>query len=294
MSLPFDEEKTLEFVGWMEARGLKSGTMSAYLSGVRAYHIASGYSEPKLRLPMVKLILKGQGNWDKLQAKLNGVTGRLPVTITMMKFIKNKLIKAKWPLMEKRLFWAVATIAWSGAFRIHELCSRTKTEFDPQTTLLWRDITTGNITIKGENLDSISVHVKSPKIDRIGAGDDIEVFQLGNFMCPTAAMDKYRECNRLREEPDMPVFRLDSGECFTGEGMNRRLKALTMDMADMVPGGEVKSHSFRSGVVSEMARAGYSDQDLQAVGRWSGPSYKLYCKLPRTRRAMFARNVFVE
>ena len=44
MSLPFDLNKTLEFIGWMKARGLKSRTMSTYLSGVRMHHISLGYN----------------------------------------------------------------------------------------------------------------------------------------------------------------------------------------------------------------------------------------------------------
>ena len=260
MSFPFNEEKTLEFVGWMEARGLKSGTMSTYLAGIRACHISVGYNEPCLRFPMVKLILKGQENWDRVRAKLEGKVGRLPVTITMMKFLKNKLLEAKWPISEKRLFWAIATMAWSGAFRIHELCSRDRTQFDPQTTLLWGNIKMGKLQLKGKYWGTISVFVKSPKVDRVGAGDDIEIFQLDNFMCPTAAMAKYRETNKLGEDPNMPVFRLPSGQCFTGAEMNRRLSALTATMTQVVPGGQIRSHSFRSGVISEMARAGYGEQ----------------------------------
>lgn len=292
MSLPFDTKKTFEFVGWMEARGLTGKTMSSYLSGVRMYHIAMGYDEPCLRKPVIKLILKGQQNWDNVQKKINGRVGRLPVTIRMMKLLKKNLCKVNWPTTEKRLFWAVATLAWSGSFRIHELCSRVKTEFDPQTTLKWEDIRTDKITVGRGKLDTISVHVKSPKIDRVGNGDNIEVFQLNNFMCPTAALDKYRECSPVKEELGMPVFRLPSGVCFTGEEMNKRLTVLTSCLKDFVLGGEVKSHSFRSGVLSEMARAGnYSEEDLQAVGRWSSQSWKVYCKLPRTKRAMFARNI---
>ena len=117
MSLPFNEEKSLEFVGWMEGRGLKSRTMSSYLSGIRMYHIARGYSDPCLRLPIIKLILKGQENWDKVQDKINGKVGRLPVTIQMMKILKKNLRKVEWPIAEKRLFWAVATLAWAGSFR---------------------------------------------------------------------------------------------------------------------------------------------------------------------------------
>ena len=229
---------------------------------------------------MVKLILKGQENWDKIQKRLNGDSGRLPVTIKMMKLMKKNLGKVTWPLKEKRLFWDLATLAWSGSFRIHELCSKKQNQYDIQTTLMWQDLQTGSIQIEGRRLRSVSVHVKSPKVNRVGTGDHI------------AAMDRYKECNQTGEDSDMPVFRLPSGECFTGAEVNKRLAELMDSVSNTVTGGVVKSHSFRSGACSEMARSGqYSEEQLQAVGRWSSSAYLNYVKLPRTRRALLARGI---
>ena len=291
LTLPFDSEKTLKFVGWMEARGLKSGTMSSYLSGVRMFHLACLFDEPCLREPLVKLILKGQDNYDKVKERLNGKVGRLPVTINVMKLLLIELRKVNWSLAEKRLFWAVATVAWAGSFRIHELCSRERETFSKQTTLTWGDLKLGSLKLKKEKIKSLAVHVKSPKVDRIGAGDNIEVFQLDNFMCPIAAMEKYKEVSNLEQDPDMPVFRLESGMCFTGKDMNHRLMELTGHLEGVVPGGVVRSHSFRSGVVCHMAKAGYSEEQLKTVGRWHGPSWKNYVKLPLTHRAQFAKDI---
>ena len=291
MSLPFNPNKTLEFLGWMEARGLKSRTMSTYLSGVRSWHIACGYGDPFLRDPMVSLILKGQDNWDKLEAKMSGKNGRLPVTKNVMKLIKKNLVKANWSLSDKRLFWSVATLAWSGAFRVHELCSRVSSEFDVQTTLLWKDISTGSLKLNDSTVKYVRVHVKSPKIDRIGTGDNIEVYEIGNYMCSIAALEKYRADNKNEEESNMPVFRFSSGECMTGSELNRRLSELTKEVKELVPGGVVTSHSFRAGMSSELARTGHDEQAIKAVGRWSSDSYKAYVKLPRTGRAITARTI---
>ena len=103
MSLPFDDSKTFEFLGWMEARGLKSRSMSTYLSGIRALHIASGFKEPFLRNPMVKLILRGQDNFDKLEDRMTGKLGKLPVTKDVMMLIKKNLLKTDWSRLEKRI-----------------------------------------------------------------------------------------------------------------------------------------------------------------------------------------------
>ena len=310
MSLPFEPNQTLEFVGWMKARGLKSRTMSSYLSGVRMYHISMGFHEPGLREPIVKLILKGQSNWERVQKLINGKVGKLAVTIELMKLIKLRLGKVSWPMEEVRLLWAVMTLGWSGSFRIHEILSRTKNTFDQQTTLQWSDVKFGRVKVESNMLESISVHIKSPKIDKVGAGDNIEVVELGSssFMCPIAAMKKYRDVSKVKEEPGMPVFRLSSGACFTGAELNKRLKVLVGDLEVHIPGGRVSSHSFRAGnisnhndqliillnflgVATEMARAGHMESELMAVGRWSSSAYKNYMTLPLSHRANIARKI---
>ena len=48
---------------------------------------------------------------------------------------------------------------------------------------------------------------------------------------------------------------------------NRKLAILTEEVGSLVPGGVLKSHSFRSGVPSEMAKNGESSEAIQAVGR---------------------------
>ena len=291
LTLPFDLDKTLEFIGWMRTKGLMGSSMSTYLSGVRMYHIAVGFNEPPLRQPLVKLILKGQGNIDMLRKKMSGDVGKLPVTVNMMKLIKLELGKVSWPMTEVRLFWAVACLAWAGSFRVHELLSRSKTGVDPQTTLFWSDIKMGQTTIEGKNIKTLSIHVKSPKVERVGNGDNILVFEMGGFMCPIAAMRKYRDISGLRENSDKAVFRHADKTCFTGKEMNGQLKELTKEVTSMVKGGKVTSHSFRAGVASEMARAGCTEEELMAVGRWSSRAYMDYIKLGISHRAALAMRV---
>ena len=137
----------------------------------------------------------------------------------------------------------------------------------------WKDVKLSRVMVGGKNIQSVAIHMKSPKIDRVGAGDDIEVVELSNFMCPVAAMARYREVSKLREEPGLPVFRQSSGRCYTGAQLNRRLKELTVSLAEHIPGGVVTSHSFRAGVATEMARNGFSEEELMAVGCWSSKAY---------------------
>ena len=92
MDLPFDGNKMLTFVGWMITRGLKGYSMSSYISALRMYHIAMGYNEPVLREPIVKLILKGQSNWEMVRKKLDGVgpVDNRPSTDKHHNFVRKK------------------------------------------------------------------------------------------------------------------------------------------------------------------------------------------------------------
>ena len=73
--------------------------------------------------------------------------------------------------------------------------------------------------------------------------------------------------------------------------MNGRLKELTEGLEKLVPGGIIKSHSFRSGVASEMARRGQKSEEIKGIGRWSSEAYLNYVKLPQTRRAEMAMTI---
>ena len=291
MELPFNTAKMLTLVGWMIQRGLKSRSISSYISALRMYHIALGYNEPVLREPMVKLIMKGKENWDTVQKKLAGVVGRLPVTSLIMRVLKKKIIKADIPGMVKLLLWAVCCILWNGCFRVHEIVSKTVFEFDPQTTLLWGDVKFNKVKICGNSVEAMAIKIKSPKVDRVGAGDYVEVYATGEYNCPVKAMTKWREANPMSESSEVPVFRTAEDKCFTGKQLNKYLAELTECFDTHLKGGKVTSHSFRAGIASEMCRAGYSSEDIQAVGRWSSSAYKLYLNLPRTQRAMLARTL---
>ena len=91
MALPLDDTKTLIFVAWLLNRGLQARTISTYLAGIRQTHLAKGLVIPTLRPEVVKQVLTGAGNLDRLQNTLEKKPKQLPVTITIMKLLKLEL-----------------------------------------------------------------------------------------------------------------------------------------------------------------------------------------------------------
>jgi hypothetical protein len=129
--LPLTEDTILRFIHWLAAdRNLKSGTICCYLAGIRQLHVAKGLPEPNIRSEVVNLILKGsQNKQNKLR---RGKTDkRQPITKEVMAVLKQRIRTWQTSVANKRLFWAVASNLFHGAFRIGELLCSKSSEFDP-------------------------------------------------------------------------------------------------------------------------------------------------------------------
>ena len=81
------------------------------LSGIRMHHLATGFDAPAL--------------WPPIETVL------------------------EWSEVPKRLVWAVCCICWNGSFRIHEILSKKKKEFDPLCTLLDKDVKLQQFEVQG-------------------------------------------------------------------------------------------------------------------------------------------------
>lgn len=204
-----------------------------------------------------------------------------------MGLIKAALRKSSLENNEKLAMWAISCLAFNGAFRIHELLCKEETRFDPRTTLLNEDV---KIVWDGtQQKEVITVWLKWPKEDKAGKGVELEVFETGSEVCPVKALKKWW-CSNGPKTPSQPVFMQKDGTAWTGKKFNKELQELIRPHIDSRE-GVITSHSFRSGVPSMMGRAGYSDEQLQAVGRWSSRAFEHYVKLPRTRRKEMAREI---
>ena len=60
------------------------------------------------------------------------------------------------------------------------------------------------------------------------------------------------------------AFRTEQGWCYTHSEFNKDLKSL---LAEMLPYGRISGHSFRSGMATLLASAGFDDSKIQAIGR---------------------------
>jgi hypothetical protein len=286
LSLPFNQRKVLVFIDWLvRIRKLKGTTVSSYLAGVRQMHVVRNIDPPVMHSALVKLVLKGIANRDGIAKRRNGATGRLPMTVNMMRIFKNTIASSHLNTNDQRLVWAVATMAFTGAFRIGELLSKLESTFDPDFTLLKQDVSV-SVTENGKSV--IHVTLKCPKESKNAAPTVEDLFQNDGHICPVKAYLTWYKLQPRKD--DAPLFRFSDGTPLTGAKMNRLMRLLLDPYTDTSI-GSFCGHSFRIGLASMLANKGLPDEELQAAGRWSSRAFELYLKLKRTKRAAVATKI---
>lgn len=291
LTFPFSLTSTLTYIGYLlTERKVSAATIDKYMSGLRMAHMQRGVFSPWIKPDIVKTILTGQANKDQLEKRLSGKKGRLPMTPDLMKTLKSSLVRASMPRSQKRTVWLCATWCWAGAFRIHEILARTQGEFDPSTTLLHEDISGTEVVVKGEKYRVLRIAIKHPKEERLSDGIIMDLFEskgAGKWMCPVKAWDDWNRDIGFVPSTGKPAIRQEGGLAYTGSLFNGDLKKLLVDSVDYSK-GSITSHSFRAGLATWMSKAGYSDQEIMAIGRWHSAAFLRYVKTPREQRAVLA------
>jgi hypothetical protein len=183
MSFPFTIKCTLAYVGFLLApkqeggRGIQGKSVEKYLSAIRLAHMQRGHFSPWIRPEVIQQITRGACNRDQLVKRMQGKTGKLAMDPRLMKTLKLTLSVSSLRKSKKRIIWAVSTIAFGGAFRIHEILSRQSDCYDPLTTLLAKDVRVINVSVEGKVVRALKITLKHPKEERLSAGVIIDVFR---------------------------------------------------------------------------------------------------------------------
>ena len=168
--------------------------------------------------------------------------------------------------------------------------SRNEDKFDPLTTLLASDITVTKVSMADKEVEALKISIKHPKEERLSAGVVIDVFATGDFMCPVKAHTDWMRDKVVNLSSSKPMYRLADGRLYTGATFNKDLKALLKLDVDYNK-SPVTAHSFRAGLATFMAKAGYKDEDIMKIGRWHSSAFQTYIKEPRIVRAKLAEEL---
>ena len=284
---PMTAENTLIFIYWIiEEKGLKVATANSDLAGLRQAHIMKGLPPPKLRSELVKQALKGRSNMEVNQRNRGPdmEKKRLPMTIPLLKLLKDRIRKSDMEGETKLMIWTVCSVMFFGAFRINELVSKTESCFDPDHTLLAKDVQLN----KKATGSSIAITLKCPKEKKTGDSTIVDIFEAEGPLCPVRAYEKWRR--NSNQQANMPLFCHPDGTPLTDRKFNFYLKTLLGRHAQFAK-GTISSHSFRAGIPTILGSKGHDDEEIKKVGRWSSRAFEIYIKGKRTNRAAIARQL---
>ena len=292
LELPWGQPQTLFFLDWLLAdRKVSAATASSYLAGMRKLHEIRGLTVPVLKDGLVNQVLKGKKNLEGVEKRSRENKGRLPVTLTIMKILKEAIRAWERPMKDKLLLWAVCTVAFHGSFRIHEILCRNETFFDPDFTLLRQDVTVDKVKIDGiQETKVLHFTIKCPKESKTGQHTVVDIYETGGPTCPVKGFCLWDDRREKGGDKNSVLFADGQGIPLTGRKFNAQLKQLLGTHIDYSK-GQITAHSFRSGIPSLLGSLGYADEEIKRVGRWSSRAFEHYTKLPRTSRAAIAQKL---
>ena len=270
---PLPHSYILTFVSWLNNRNLSASTINSYLAGLRQLHLAKGLQLPNIRSDLVNQILAGKKNVDLLLPVIKPT--RIPVTPTILRILKTQITGDNLPYHDKRLYWLICTLAFHGSFRIGELLTRSPTTYDPNYTLLCKDIAVNITLVDNVPVKFLEVNLKHSKCSK-NKPVVIDIYPTNSDLCPVRAYAKW--FNTRASSLNLPAFRLSSGKTLTPNTFNAKLRSWLNSYIDYSV-CSISGHSFRAGIPSILATMGFPDKDIQAAGRWSSRAFELYCKL---------------
>ena len=136
-SLPPSEAEMIFLTTYLLNQNLTVPTVRSYLAGIKFYLLSLGIANPPKLPPLAEQLLMGKNNQLHNTATEALKKTKRAITLDLLKLLGHAISRSsKWSDFEKSLRWTVFLSAWWGSFRIGELLSKRKHNFDPSSTLL--------------------------------------------------------------------------------------------------------------------------------------------------------------
>ena len=279
-SFPPPVEHQLCWQSDMSEAKLSAGTMKLYWAALaKVCHMVSGTKFEKHLV--VGMCIRGAANTVMKRKKL-------AMTYPLLKRLKERIEAQpdeKMPQSTKTMLWAASITAMVGSFRLSELLPTRSKGGTMAGGLMKRDLRRMKTRIQGQQASApfYNCRVQQPKERKAGETPSVEVelFGSGGLYCPVRALDAWLEARPDSGSGGGWVFLFANGQAMTKIQFNRILKKMLKGLEGYQA---VAGHSFRRGVPSLMAKAGYSEEEIRRQGRWRSAAFELYTVNGRGQR----------
>ena len=230
------------------------GIFKVYLAAIRLVHIENGFSHPTID-ESLHLVCRG----IRCQHS-NSEHTRLPITINLLRTLKDQLRFSQMSLLEQRLLWTAFTLSFYGFLRVSECLS----------------LTCSDVLIHN---DYISIILRQSKTDLFWRGQSVYIYATSATPCPVRAMHNYNNM-LITKQPHHLVFSAGTISPLSRPQLTTILCHL-LSQAGLCP-SLYASHSFRIGAATTAAAVGLAPSLIKILGQLNSNLYMAYVRCPQS------------
>ena len=262
------EEKTALFGAYLVDGGVQSSTLKSYFSAIKHVLRQDGY-EWNDRKVLLSSLVRGCGlENDKVKI-------RLPIQKGLMELLLFELARIfdsdPQPYL-KSLYQTMFCLAYYGMLRVGEIT-------DSPHNIKAADVHVGN------NKDKILLALYTSKTHGQESGPQkIKISAVSNntnrhtrFFCPFNLVVHYMSLRGSYQQGIEPFFVYSDRTTPVKPEQFRKILRDTLDAVNL-DSSLYYVHSFRSGRTSDLAKFGYSIDQIKAMGRWKSNAVYRYLK----------------
>lgn len=261
---PVTNQIMAAFIAYLYKCNYSPATILSNVSAISYIHKIQGWNDPADSF-IIKKILVGAKN-------LSGtVDTRLPVTLDMLtKLCRSVKHVVKSQYMSCAL-QAMFSLAFFALLRVGEFTVKKQASKEEQDVLHVSDI-----KFQGhKNNKKMFITIRKYKHNKSQRPITLQLEKQTGQVCPIKHMTLYLA---HRKNNTKPLFVFPDGASITRAFFSRNLKQC-IELAGF-DSSRVKAHSLRVGGATQAAMLGFSDTQIQAMGRWKSDAYKKYIRIP--------------
>ena len=246
------------YIAHLYHKGYATSTIISAVSIISYYHKVYMLLDSTTAF-VIKKTLQGVSNLQPTRDL------RLPITIQMLDSLVDATKQVATTHYHSLLLTAMFLLAFHAFLRISEFALPSSGKSDHILQL-------SNISI---HPDEVLIQFNSFKHHR-GHPVSISVPSHVSYYCPVKHLAQFL---LIRGTSPGPLF-IFPDETPVTQGFFRSSLRACLSLAGF-SNATYTSHSFRIGAATEAARKGYSDDEIQRMGRWSSTAFKKYIRIPK-------------
>jgi hypothetical protein len=239
-----------------------SKTIRSYLAAIRSTHIDRILPVAVFENPSLRRMLDGA---TSLNPSLKEATQKLPISRSILTKIATG--SSSIPGVNTD---AAFCLAFAGCLRMGEITYTDKQRSEPSFAATRATRSDIQFSPSGDHL---TLRLKRSKTDKDKQGIQILVAATFDAVCPVAALQKLFLLDP--QSPSAPLFTAYGGAAFSASYARRMLKS-RLNLQN-ISAAHYTGHSFRRGAAQHALDHGFSDEEVQRLGRWTSDAFRLYC-----------------